>query len=217
MIWLGMAGATGQLTTDYAWNMFTLVILFRINNANIARLLYESFHTDRADSDEVDQFKVKNAALTMPEHKTRVRDGVVYESVDGAGEEFLDLKVLALALQLANVLFFTALLLVVFNPQQLTAVTGTPFWLFVILGFVIPEGLRFGVHLKCQVQYSTHHGMFLLLSYQFLFLWDLCIRVIAFSAIVWWADLETFFGSRGFMHREFAYVMTQAVGYFATY
>lgn len=212
LMWLGMAGATGQVTTDYVWNVFTLVILFRVNNANIARLLYECFHTDRADSREVDRFKTENPALHVPQQHKAPPKG--YHQIEGVSEIFLDLKVLALSLQLANVMFFVALLYVVFNPQQLTAASWTPFWWFAVLGFIIPEGIRFLLHLYCQMKYSHHHGMTLLMTFQFLFLWDLIVRLILFIVVVWWGDNSNLFGTRGFLRSEYQYVMVQALSYF---
>jgi hypothetical protein len=216
LVWLGLAGATGQLTTDYAWNMFTLVILYRVNNANIARLLYECFHTDKVDNKTLEEFKTKHAAVMDPHQPKNAHGGSAYQLLEsGVGEAYLDLKVLALSLQLANALFFTALIIVVFNPQQLTAAPGTPFFLFVILGFIVPEGLRLLMHLYCQFKFSEHHGLYLLLVHQFIFLWDLIVRMIIFWVVVWWGDTNNLFGTRGFLHSEYSYVMISATNFFA--
>jgi len=195
LIWLGVAGATGQLTTDFAWNMFTLVVLFRVNNANIARLLYECFHADRGD--QIEDFQTAHPALSSP-----------------VNEAYLDLKVLALALQFANVFFFVAILFVVLNPQQLAGAWWSPFFWFVLLGFIVPEALRLLLHLNCQMYYYKHHGMVLLMTSQFLFLWDLVVRAILFGVVAWGLDNAYQFGTRGFLHGEYQYVMVQALGYF---
>ena len=41
-IFLGIAGASGHLTTDQAWNIFFLVLLYRFLNMLIARFMYQS-------------------------------------------------------------------------------------------------------------------------------------------------------------------------------
>lgn len=197
LLWLGFAGATGQLTTDFAWNMFTLVVVFRVNNANIARLLYECFHADKVEPTAVDTFRLLHSGLT-----------------NQVKEAYLDLKVLALALQFANVFFFVALLFVVYNPQQLTGAWWSPFFWFILLGFIIPESIRFVLHVVCQVYYDSHHGMKLLMVSQFLFLWDLVVRALLFSIVAWGLDNAYQFGTRGFLHSEYQYVMTQAYSYY---
>jgi hypothetical protein len=55
-IFLGAAGATGQLSTDNAWHIFTLVLFYRGLNMMIARFMYQCFMNNLAFG-EVDGFK----------------------------------------------------------------------------------------------------------------------------------------------------------------
>jgi hypothetical protein len=56
--------------------------------------------------------------------------------------------------------------------------------------------------------------MTLLMTFQFLFLWDLIVRLILFIVVVWWGDNSNLFGTRGFLRSEYQYVMVQALSYF---
>ena len=52
LIFLGMAGATGHLRTDQAWNLFFGVLFFRLINMQICRYMYQCFMNNLAFSGE---------------------------------------------------------------------------------------------------------------------------------------------------------------------
>jgi len=212
LIWLSVAGATGQMTTDYAWNVFTLVGLIRLNNSNIARLLFECFHSDH-DLHLDDKDKVVSRATNPVDIYKTSTPGLVLNSDPSniKAEPYLDLKVLSLSIQLANVLFLISLIYVVYDPHQLT--NRGLFNGFVILCFFIPEALRFLVHVYCQVDFRKNHGLFLLLSHQFIWNWDIVFRIIYLGIILLTPNNKDFFGTLGFLKSEKGFVITSGLGY----
>lgn len=214
MIWLSVAGATGQLTTDCAWNMFTLVFLIRLNNSNIARLLFECFHSDHDLHLDSQSRVVNKSSNPVDQYKTST-PGIMLntDSFNGKAEPYLDLKVLALSMQFANVLFFISLLFVVYDPNQLTS-KGL-FNGFMIMCFFIPEGIRLLVHLYCQVEFKKNHGLFLLLTHQFIWNWDVLFRIVYLGIILLTPNNKDFFGTLGFLKNERWFVLNTAVGYMA--
>lgn len=209
LIWLGIAGATAQVTTDYAWNVFTLIFIFRLNNSNMARLLFECFHSERDNRgtrvDPADKFKVDHAGLALPKDPKEK-------------EPLLDLKVMALSLQVANILFLVALLFVVFDTNQLTSQANSPFQMFVILGFLGPETLRLITHLYCQVKYKSNHGLTLLIAHQFIWNWDIIVRIVIICSIVWSrTDQYAPYGTFGFIKYYSNFLLNNALNYLAPF
>lgn len=204
-LWLAFAGATTQVTTDYVWNVFTIIILYRINNSNMARLLYECFHSDRDDKGHqvhsYDTFKQKHSGFDTD------RDNV-----------HLDLKVVSLSLQIANIILFIALLTVVFEPSQNTTAASNAFVVFIWLGFIVPEAIRLGVHLFCQMTYGHNHGMVLLLWHQFIWNWDVIVRVAVMCAITWSANNDSApYGTFGFIKAKSDFLLNRGLTYLAPF
>lgn len=54
-IFLGMAGATGHLTTDRAWNLFFVMQFYRLMGSSIARYLYQCFMNNLSLSENTNQ------------------------------------------------------------------------------------------------------------------------------------------------------------------
>lgn len=63
-IFLGMAGATGHLTTDRAWNLFFVIAFYRIMGSSIARYLYQCFMNNLALDEKVNQ--AYHAIVSLP-------------------------------------------------------------------------------------------------------------------------------------------------------
>jgi len=199
LILVGLAGATGQVTTDQAWGLFMGCTLFRMVNMAIARCLYESFLVTPEDTVETNAYK-----RDMSVWGRAFSNGWDAVSAGNTGtakitqEPYLDLKVVALAMQIAGVylLMGTGLLATTdwFNNVD-------RFKAFFSLGFIVPEILRLVVHVVCQAFSSNRHLLWLLLlSHEFLWIWDLSVRLI-FITIALWEDSNTI-GSRSFLSRQ---------------
>lgn len=241
-IFLGAAGASGQLTTDNAWHIFTLVLFYRGLNMMIARFMYQCFMNNLAfeKTDEFNFNKENHGIITYPSEiiksmsansksaASKAGSGGRYQKVmDGDDrEEFIQIshpetvsphinvQVMALSAQIAAIYILSALCFLVFN-NNLALSDFTLFQVFFILGFLIPEGLRISIHLICQV-YEPSPGAVpwnLLNASMFVWIWDLSIRLI-FISIIFFSSAE-YPGTRLFLVQKSHLLLGKYVDFLA--
>lgn len=172
---LGFAGATGQLTTDVAWHVFSLVFVYRILGMIISRCMTDAF-TNNVRLDERLN-KAKNSIVTRPSL-------FFYGRGDTAKTHFdvhLNTKVIGLSTQLAALFLYASLIYLLLNENSVLN-DFAMFKSFVWLCFIVPEGLRLLIHLYYQLAYNPEHmgqvPWMLYNSFFFVYLWDIILRFI---------------------------------------
>ena len=135
---LGVAGATGQLSTDQAWYLFSFTFVYRVLNMIIARCLSDTYTNNRKLDDNVNT--AKNAIVSWPARSWRKSNGSEASYVP-----HLSTKVIALSTQLAAVALYVALSILVFDVNSKLRDFGVLVSFFV-LGFMVPEAIRLALH-----------------------------------------------------------------------
>lgn len=185
-IFLGIAGATGQLTTDTAWNLFTLILSYRVLNMIISRCMSDAFTNNIRLDDEVN--KAKNLIVTIPSaYSTKYTfssNGAVYKPPH---DVHINTKVIGLSTQLAALFLYIALITLVFNgnsPLQ----DFNYFKSFFVLCFIVPEALKLLIHLYYQLTYGPDHmndvPWILYNGFYFIWLWDVVLRIVFVCIVV---------------------------------
>lgn len=185
---MGMAGATGQLSTDQAWFLFVFTLAYRVLNMIISRCISDTFMNNIRLRDEVNT--AKNSVVTRPFGYFSGHIGHV--RADGTKEidVHVNTKVIGFSTQVASIYLYIALLSLVFNGNSALNDFGV-FKGFFITCFVIPEVLRMLVHLYFQFTYSGVVGKGvaweLYNSFFAIWIWDFVFRIVYISV----ALLET--------------------------
>ena len=176
LIFVGIAGAVGQVETDLVWTIFWMMFLYRLLGSGISRFLYEclllcgdeSYFTDIAKrSREYVSYTYlyDSSASSDDKEKSSPR-------VDTYG---LDLRVMALSSQISAIYIFLALS-VLFMRDSLSSFT---FQLLAIGGFIVPEAIRGFVNIiLLSMGRKNWHAWILLVVNEFLWTWDLTLRAI---------------------------------------
>lgn len=191
VIFLGVAGATQQLTTDQAWNIFGLIGSYRLLNMMIARFMYECFMNNFSLDQSVNEnkFKIKPVFMSLND-PSRLKD------------PHLSIRVMALSTQISALYLYIAVVYLFFNGN----VVVSSFDLFnrlTIFGFIIPEGIRMLLHVYCQVWYNRgKSSSWLILNvHMFVWNWDVICRVVIISIIMLNGDAG-FQGTREYLLRQ---------------
>jgi hypothetical protein len=183
---MGMAGVTGQLSTDRAWFLFFFTLLYRLINMIISRCISDTFmnniRLDKAVND------AKNSIVTRPMYSFFGNNGYG-QMANGSKpvDVHINTKVIGFSAQVANLYLFAGLIYLVFNSNSALNDFGV-FKGFFITCFVVPETLRLFVHLYFLVTYdgSTGHGVpwELYNSFFAIWIWDFVFRVIYISVAI---------------------------------
>jgi hypothetical protein len=184
-IFIGMAGATGHLRTEQAWNLFYCVFIYRILNMLIGRYMYQCFMNNLSLSDQVN--KDYHKIILNP---TRGWAEMLRPNGENVAKykttPHLNIRVMALSTQLAAIFLYAALCFISFDSESPLSDFPT-YQLFFILGFLVPEGIRIFLHLILQAwQPDLSNGVpwDLLNSHFFLWTWDLCVRIILVAYVI---------------------------------
>jgi hypothetical protein len=181
---LGIAGATGQLSTDTAWNIVTLTLSYRVLNMIISRCISDAFTNNIRLDGQVNEAKIK--IVTRPGEFYRNRTN--YMDREGKNKDVhINTKVIGLSTQLACVILYIALITLVYNAQS--PLQDFPiFQIFFAFCFVVPEAIRLVIHLYYQLIYTLDHmndvPWLLYNSFYFVWLWDVVLRIIFISIVV---------------------------------
>jgi hypothetical protein len=195
LIVLGAAGATGQLSTDQAWNLTTFTLTYRILNMIISRCMSDAFMNNIRLDDAVNSaknsivsrpgmfFNYKEAGGQAAGWKTRGPD---HAKSTHNMDVHLNTKIIGLSTQLAALYLYIGLMYLVFNPNS--ALNDFElFKTFFILCFAVPEALRLLLHLAYQFMYTGDaKGVpWTLYNASFvIWLWDFIFRIIYVCIII---------------------------------
>jgi hypothetical protein len=193
---LGMLGGIGQLTTDDAWNVFFLVLFYRICHMILARLIYEAFVADDTNINKVQTQKVAHTeGYTHPEKRNAL----------------FGIKVHALAVQVAAWYFLVSALVILWDKEKsftrFSLLTG-----FSWLGFLVPEILRSILHLVLQAQEFMSSpnltsgtrdpwGMTILTVSQFIWTWDMAVR-LCYTMVIYFSDAD-YMGTKSWLQDNY--------------
>lgn len=184
-IFLGIAGATGQLTTDTAWNLFTLILSYRVLNMIISRCMSDAFTNNIRLDDAVN--RAKSAIVTIPSAYSTKFTSSSGEVIKPKHDVHINTKVIGLSTQLAALFLYIALITLVFNgnsPLQ----DFNYFKSFFITCFIVPEALRLLIHLYYQLTYGPDHmndvPWILYNGFYLIWLWDVILRIIFICIVV---------------------------------
>lgn len=192
---MGMAGATGQLSTDRAWNLFTLTLIYRILNMIISRCISDAFMNNLRLDENLNNGKREIVSRPGMFHKFRddVRSG--WRSRNKAATPgglvapyHLTVQVVGLSTQLAAFYLYLGLLVLVFDTNFALHDFGV-FQAFFVLCFLIPELLRLLLHLFLQLFYDVEGNAgsvpwFLYNSAFFIWIWDYLFRLIFIGIVL---------------------------------
>lgn len=182
-IFLGIAGATGQLSTDTAWNLFTLILSYRVLGMIISRCISDAFTNNIRLSEDVNA--AKTDIVTRP--GMFFKNYTNYAGREKGGDVHINTKVIGLSTQLACIFLYISLITLVFNANS-PLTDFTYFKNFFIFCFIIPEALRLLIHLYYQVVYDKDHmndvPWMLYNGFYLIYLWDISLRIIFISMIV---------------------------------
>ena len=208
-ILLGMAGASGHLTTDQSWNLFVLMFIYRILNMLIARFLYQCFMNNLSLTAAVNS--AYHDIVPHPQgmwndfHKLVNTKG---ESLNGSGDggevekykatPHLNIQVMALSTQLAAVLLFSAMCFIVFNADSHIS-EFLVFKVYFILAFMVPELIRILLHVSLQLWNPDPNGVpwFVLNVHFFVWTWDLIVRIVFVFYVILGNSSDP--GTRGYL------------------
>jgi hypothetical protein len=190
LIFLGMAGATQQLTNDQAWNIAVLITAYRLLNMMIASFMYECFMNNLSLEPDVNAKKFQTRAVFWD------RDSASHN------DPHLSTRVMALSTQIAALYLYIGVLFLVFNGNVVLSDVKI-FRDFVICCFVVPEILRMLLHLYCQFwTYGTKSSSWLILNTSMLvWTWDVVCRVVFISIVVLQTD-KTYQGTREYLIQQ---------------
>lgn len=204
VIFLGVAGATQQVTTDQAWNIFVLIGAYRLLNMMIARFMYEcfmnNFSLDQSVNDS--KFKIKPVFMSLGD-PNRHKD------------PHLSTRVMALSTQISALYLYIAVLYLFFNGNVVFS-SFDQFYRLTLFGFLIPEGIRMLLHVYCQVWHNHSKGSsWLILNiHMFIWNWDLVCRLVVIAVILLGTDGGAQ-GTREYLIRQSNTVLRDFLSVFA--
>lgn len=186
---MGIAGATGQLSTDQAWYLASFTFVYRILNMIISRCMSDAFMNNIRLDDVVN--KAKNDIVSRPSMffagRAHAGKGWATREKDRSGTPYhLTIRVIGLSTQLAALYLYIGLLFLVFNPNSALNDFAV-FRGFFVLCFAVPEALRLLLHLFYQVFFhGTDEGVPWMLynSAMFIWIWDFVFRLVYVSVVV---------------------------------
>lgn len=209
-IFLGVAGATGHLTTSMAWSFFFGILLYRLMGSSIARYLYQCFMNNLSLSAEVNMSYhsiVPNTRRYLHEvhrvamhHYERAKQRVLgdeagkphrHSAHSGVDESkysttpHLSIEVMALSTQFSAILMLVVIAFVVFGGES--ALSEFPlFTSFIAVCFLVPEGFRILGHVVLQVSHPDPNSVpwRMLNFFFFVWIWDLLTRIIFVSIVI---------------------------------
>ena len=207
-LFLGMAGATQQLTTDQAWSIFVLISLYRVLNMMMGRFMYECFMNNLSlpDNANIDKFNIRPAMFGSETNKTTESD---------PDDPHLSTRVMALSTQIAAIYLFIAILFLVFNGNVVLSDVKI-FRDFFVCCFIVPETIRMLLHIYCQIYHTTHKAspwMLLNVSF-FIWTWDLLTRLVFVSLVFLQTD-DTMQGTRRYLATQTTALLSTYLGIFA--
>ena len=187
---MGIAGATGQLSTDQAWYLATFTFVYRVLNMIISRCLSDAFMNNIRLDNDVNA--AKNKIVSRPSMFFKGRQHFGNSWANRAGKDksvvpyHLTIRVIGLSTQLAALYLYIGLLYLVFN-QNSALNDYAVFRIYFVLSFACPEALRLLLHLFYQVfSQQGEEGVPWMLynSAMFIWIWDFVVRLIYVCVVI---------------------------------
>ena len=197
LFFIGALGATMQLITADVYNIFWCLMYYRLAHVGVARLIYHAY-VRYPGANEEDATKAKDGGVNRQDTETAavLRDSVITT------------RVLALALHFAGVVALFVVFYIVFDSSRIFPEFPTTQYLF-IAGILVPELIRVLGHVGIALMpaHRAHSsGVYILMVSQFLWAWDLVIRVIFLWVYFWGSSGGR--GTKPFLLNGFASINT---------
>jgi hypothetical protein len=207
-IFLGIAGATGQLTTSVAWGIFFGMLFYRLMGMGIARFLYQCFMNNLSLDEDVQ--KAYNEITPNSRMYLHEAHRVVHSRVEKAKKRWMGAKieeikevqrvvdttrygktphlsiaVMALSTQLSGILMLSVVAYLALGIDSAIR-DFSLFTAFVFVCFLVPEILRTLGHVLLQVVHPDPSSVpwNMLNFYFFVWIWDVLTRVIFICIVV---------------------------------
>lgn len=169
---VGAVGSTLQVLTADVYNLFWVLVYYRVAHMGMARALYASYVNNRTESKEDNQSK----------------SHLPYTGEFGQG--VLAMRVLLLSFQFAAVYALYIICSIVFNSNRMLSEYPNLIALY-SLALIVPEAIRvFGnLFLVFFVKETDRYvkSVYILIAAHFLWMWDILIRAV-FILIFFWGD-----------------------------
>lgn len=175
LFFIGALGATMQVITADVYNIFWCLMFYRLAHVGVARLLYHSYVRCPGGPDDVNHARDAPGALTDPD------DG------DAARQSIIATRVFALAMHVAGDVALVVVFYIIFDTTRAFPEFPTTQNLF-LTGLLVPELIRTLGHVALAAmpaQRAQSKGVYILMTAQFLWAWDLVIRVIFLWVYFW--------------------------------
>ena len=172
---VGAVGGTLQVVTADVYNLFWVLVYYRVAHMGVYRMMYQSYV--RSPTDDAETNHIKDAG--------HARAGGNFNSPKERGQ--LAMRVLGLAFHIAAVYALYIVLYIVFNSNRMLDEYPNLIALFT-LALIVPEAIRFAGHLFLAFVPSSVEGgkgVFILIAAHFLWMWDILIRAIFILIFMW--------------------------------
>ena len=210
VMFMGVVGSTMQVSTVSVYQLFVAVSIYRLANTSLVRFLYEGYiykFNERKHERGGARGDESQAPLLAKE-----------QSVESA--ELYCVRQQAVFMHLATLMALATFATVLYNSNLMFyefSLIHAVFWTW----FAIPEALRMLAHVAVamgaldskQNKYLPSEN-YLVLTYYFTWIWDVAVRIILISVIVW-GSKETN-GSATFWDTRLLNV-TQTIEYMSAY
>ena len=197
LIFIGALGATMQLITADVYNIFWCLMYYRLAHVAVARLIYHAYvRYPGANEEDANKAREGVANREDSEIATATRDAIITT------------RVMALAVHLAGVVALYVVFYIVFDSSRIFPEFPTLQNLF-IAGILVPEVIRLLGHLYIanKPPHKAHMaGVYILMTAQFLWAWDLVIRAVFICIYFWGASNGR--GTKPFLLSGFASINT---------
>ena len=184
LFFVGALGATLQIITADVYNIFWCLVFYRLAHVGVARLVYYSYVRSPVSGEDV------NHAREMQQ----ANGGAEQEDADAARQSIIATRVLALATHVAGDLALLVVFYIIFDTSRIFPEFPTTQNLF-LTGLLVPELIRLLGHIVLAIMpapKAQSKGVYILMASQFLWAWDLVIRVIFLWVYFWGSN-----GGRG--------------------
>lgn len=222
---VGAMGATLQMSTIDVYNVFVALMVYRVLHIGVSRMVYQAYVIHYYDSRAVEWSK-DDSSLTR---RGKKNEGDVYGPIDESGNAPINhsapldeahvnftFKVVALAFHIGAICALVIVFYLLFDSARLF-VEYPMLISLIITTLLIPEILRLLGHLLLVVASygsgSGQKGVLILVFIQFIWFWDLLIRVI-FVWLYFWGDAGNR-GTKPFLTSRF-FNLTSTLGYTMT-
>lgn len=162
VLFLGFIGATQQVSTALAYQIFVVVLTYRFLYTIISRLLFEGYIFD--DDQGTAKFTQNSSRTAKVNFSVRMQ---------------------AMFLQVAATLCVIILGVILFNEKTMISEFGMILALY-ILWYLVPEVIRLGSHLiVAAIAWEDTDDLILFTANSFVWIWDVVVRLIFIMIIVW--------------------------------